>query len=147
MNKLIRIGLLIAANLLVFGAGWLAQQRRIEEQRWQGALYCFEAQDMVWGLATIPQGVQPECPSSSSYRQEIRQGLGRTEQFRLAGWQPVALLDIFTAAGYSQQTSDLSSNDYAAFLQKVNTDSIERLQYNAVRQGQSTLITISGPAN
>ena len=139
MNKSAQLAaLLTGALLLILAGGWFL----LREQRWQGDLYCFDQPGTIWGLAEIPAGVTPECPSSDSYRQDIRQGLGRVEQFRLPGWQPKALLETWTAAGYLPQTDDLMSNDYSAFLSR----GAERIQYSAVRQGSETLITVSGPA-
>ncbi|GHF94211.1 hypothetical protein GCM10017783_02780 [Deinococcus piscis] len=133
-----RPSILFAAALLALlglaGSWWLT------ERQWLGGLYCFEQPGQVWGLAPLPAGLTPECPASSSYRREVRQGLGRVEQFRLTGWQPRALLDTFTEAGYLPQTDDLMSSDYSAFLAR-GTD---RIQYSAVRQGNQTLITVSG---
>ncbi|MDO4264172.1 MAG: hypothetical protein Q4C67_08230 [Deinococcus sp.] len=120
---------------MALAGGWF-----LTERRWLSALYCFEQPGQVWGLAALPPNVTPECPAASSYRQEVRRGLGRVEQFRLSGWQPRALLTTFTGAGYLPQTDDLLSGDYSAFLVR-GTD---RIQYNAVRQGGETLITISG---
>lgn len=126
----------LLALLVVLAAGsW-----QLTERRWQSALYCFEESGQVWSVAPIPAGLTPECPASHSYRREVRQGLGRVEQFRLSGWHPRALLDTLTGAGYLPQTDDLLSNDYSAFLVR-GTD---RIQYSAVRQGTETLITISG---
>ncbi|ADY27288.1 hypothetical protein Deipr_2158 (plasmid) [Deinococcus proteolyticus MRP] len=121
--------------LLVLAGGWY-----LSERRWLSDLYCFEQPGQVWSLAPLPASMAPECPASRSYRQEVRQGLGRVEQFRLSGWQPRALLSTFTDAGYLQQTDDLLSGDYSAFLAR-GTD---RIQYSAVRQGSETLITVSG---
>ncbi|WP_261665052.1 hypothetical protein [Deinococcus sp. Marseille-Q6407] len=128
--------LVVAILLLALGAFW-----GLNERRWAGPLYCFEQLGSVWGIAPVPPGITPECPASSSYRQDIRQGLGRAEQFRLSGWQPKALLGTLTGAGYRPQTDDLLDDDYSAFLFRGS----ERIQYSAVRQGSETLITVSGP--
>ena len=109
--------------------------------RTPGPLYCFTDPGQIWGAAAIPPGVQPECPQSPSYRRELLSGAGRTEQFRLSGWQPRALLPTFQAQGFVQRTDDLLSDDYSAFL----TRGTERIQYSALRDGTETLITVSGP--
>ena len=136
MKTVHRVGLMVAAALLLLALIFWQSERR-----WLGDLYCFDQPGQVWGLASIPADLQPECPASASYRQEVRERLGRVEQFRVSGWQPKALLPVFTEAGYMPQTDDLLSNDYSAFLAR----GAERIQYSAVRQGPETLITVSGP--
>lgn len=127
----------MVAGLAVLGGWWFTVERR-----WQGDLYCIERPGTLWnGLAPLPGGLTPECPTySRAYRQEVRQGLGRIEQYRLPGWQPTALLDPFKRAGYRQLTEDPFSDNYSAFLSRGS----DVLQYIAMREGDSTLIAISG---
>ncbi|WP_216329141.1 hypothetical protein [Deinococcus aestuarii] len=124
-------------GLLGLGGWWFAVERR-----WQGNLYCIERPGTLWnGLAPLPAGLTPECPTySRTYRQEVRQGFSRIEQYRLPGWQPRALLDPFKRAGYQQLTDDALPGNYSAFLNKGG----DLLQYHATREGDTTLIAISG---
>jgi len=114
----------------------------ILERRWSGPLYCIERPGTLWnGLAQLPENATPECPDSRSYRHEVRRGETRVEQYRLPGWHPQALLAPLKQAGYRQQTNDpISENTYAAFLQRSGVT----LQYLAVREDNTTLITLSG---
>jgi hypothetical protein len=90
----------------------------------------------------VPEGAQPECPSSRSYRREVRAGESRVEQYRLPGWQPRALLPPLRQAGYRQITDeDIGPGNYAAFLGRAGTP---ELQYLAAREGDTTVITLSG---
>lgn len=125
------------AALLALGAWWLAAERR-----WQSALYCIGQPGTLWnGLVPLPNGLQPECPASRSYRQEVRQGESRVEQYRLPGWQPKALLDPLRQAGYRPLTDDpIAPGNYAAFLDRQG----RMLHYLATLEGQTTLITLSG---
>lgn len=60
--------------------------------------------------------------------------------YRLAGWQPKVLLDPFKRAGYRQLTNDVLPGNYTAFLDRGG----DLLQYHAVQEGDTILITISG---
>lgn len=124
------------AGLAVLGGWWFTVERR-----WQGEVYCIERPGTLWnGLAPLPSGLTPECPTySRAYRQEVRQGLARIEQYRLSGWQPKALLDPFKRAGYWQLNDPLPSN-YSAFLSWES----DVVQYLATREEGTTLIAISG---
>ena len=126
-------------SVLVVGgaAGWM-----LNERRWSGPLYCIEKPGTLWnGLAPLPPGFAAECPESTSYRQEIRSGLSRVERYRVAGWQPKALLEVLKQGGYRQTTDEpIAPGNYAAFL----TSGGNTLQYLASLQEGQTVVTLSG---
>ncbi|MCD0168127.1 MULTISPECIES: hypothetical protein [unclassified Deinococcus] len=133
-----RAWIVVVAALVGLGGWWV-----LTERRWQSPLFCIERPGTLWnGLAPLPAGFTPECPTySRSYREEIRAGLSRVEMYRVAGWQPQALLPLFRTAGYRQLTDDpIAPGNYAAFLGRGGAE----LQYLATREDQTTLITISG---
>ncbi|MFB9993363.1 hypothetical protein ACFFLM_15450 [Deinococcus oregonensis] len=115
----------------------------LEERRGQGALYCIERPGTLWnGLAPLPSTFTPECPPSQSYRQEVRAGESRVESYRVAGWQPRALLPLLRQGGYRQITDEpIGPGTYSAFLGR---STLIELHYVAAQQGDTTLITISG---
>lgn len=123
--------------LLALAAFWLGRQGRP-----QGELWCIGRPGTVWnGLAPLPPGATPECPQSESYREEVRRGESRIEQYRVSGWQPRALIPALTAAGYRQLTDeDINVGNYAAFFDRSG----DMIQYVAAREGETTLIGISG---
>lgn len=112
------------------------------EARWRGPLYCIEQPGRVWGLAPLPLQATPTCPESLSYRQEVREGFARVEQYRLPGWQPRALLPGLLAAGFVPQGGvEDDGDEFAVFLIRAD----ERVQYVAdLQPGRETLITLSG---
>lgn len=113
------------------------------EQRWQGALYCIEQPGTLWkGLTPLPSTFTPECPPSQSYRQEVRARQSRVESYRVAGWQPRALLPLLRQGGYRQITDEpIGPGTYSAFLGRGE---LIELHYVAAQDGQTTLITLSG---
>lgn len=139
MTRVPRPLLPLAALVLAAGLGvWQAR-----EARWRGPLYCIETPGRVWGELPLPRGATPACPESRSYRQEVRGGFSRVEQYRLGGWQPEVLVRPLVAAGYTlhPEVPD-DGTQFAAFLRRGG----ELMQYVADRQpGGSTLITLSGP--
>ncbi|WP_230271200.1 hypothetical protein [Deinococcus sp. 6YEL10] len=80
-----RAWIVVVAALVGLGGWWV-----LTERRWQSPLFCIERPGTLWnGLAPLPAGFTPECPTySRSYREEIRAGLSRVEMYRVAGWQP-----------------------------------------------------------
>ncbi|WP_240730831.1 hypothetical protein [Deinococcus sp. S9] len=122
--------------LAALAMGWL------REARWRGPLYCIEQAGQVWSLGPVPSGAMPTCPQSLSYRQEVREGFARVEQYTLSGWQPRALLPAFEAAGFLPEGGvEDDGNEFAVFLRRGG----EQVQYVADRQpDQTTLITLSG---
>lgn len=112
------------------------------EARWRGPLYCIGQTGQVWGLAPVPAGLTPGCPQSQSYRQEVRQGFARVEQYSLPGWHPRALLPAFQAAGFVPEGgAEDDGDEFAVFLGRAG----ERVQYVADLQPDGhTLITLSG---
>lgn len=113
----------------------------VREARTRGPLYCLETRGQVWSLGAVPAGAVPGCPESRSYRQEVRSGFARVEQYTLRGWRPRALLPVFTAAGYVPQGQAEDAGGYTVFLSRAG----ERVQYVADRQpGGKTRITLSG---
>ena len=83
-----------------------------------------------------------ECPQSASYRQEVREGLTRVEQYRLTGWQPLALMEPLKRAGYVLLEDELRGrNNYSVFLGRSVP---AELFYTAVQEGKDTVITLSG---
>jgi hypothetical protein len=138
MRPLLSLGVAATASLAALGGWWLTTERR-----WQSPLFCIERSGQLWnGIAPLPDGFTPECPTySGSYREEIRSGFSRVEMYRVAGWQPKALLPLFRSAGYRQLTDDpIAPGNYAAFLGRGAAE----LQYLATQEGATTLITISG---
>lgn len=77
--------IVLAAALL--GLAGLGGWWSVHERRWQGNLYCIERPGTLWkGMAPLPADLTPECPMySRTYRQEVRQGFSRIEQYRLPG--------------------------------------------------------------
>lgn len=66
---------------------------------------------------------------------------GSPRQYRVAGWQPQALLPLFRTAGYQRLTDGpISPGNYAAFSRHEGAE----LKHLTTREGQTTLITISG---
>lgn len=130
---------LLALLLLVLLVLALAASRT---GRSGGELWCIERPGTLWnGAAPLPAGVTPKCPQSGSYREEVRRGEARIEQYRVPGWQPRALIPALKAAGYRQLTDeDINAGNYAAFLDRGG----DLLQYVAAREDGSTLIGISG---
>lgn len=125
--------------LLLAGVLWA-----LGERRWQGALYCIERPGTLWnGLAPLPPTFTPECPPSRSYRQEVRARESRVESYRVAGWHPRALLPLLTQGGYRQITDEpIGPGTYSAFLGR---SALVEVRYVASQQGDTTLITLSGP--
>lgn len=115
-----------------------------QEARWRSPLYCISVPGTLWnGLAPLPPSVEPLCPQAQSYRREVRAGQSRVEQYRVAGWQPRAVADLLKTSGYSLIEDELRGADhYSAFLGRVVP---AELHYTAVRDGEGTLITVSGP--
>ena len=112
------------------------------ERRWSGPLYCIEQPGMLWsGLAPLPAGYTPECPESSSYRLEVRNGQSRVERYRVDGWKPKAILNVLKQKGYRQTTDDpIAPGNYTAFL----TGRGGMVQYLATLQEGQTVVTLSG---
>ncbi|WP_412026444.1 hypothetical protein [Deinococcus yunweiensis] len=115
-----------------------------QEARWRSPLYCVSTPGTLWnGLAPLPPTLEPRCPQSQSYRREVRTGQSRVEQYRVTGWQPRAVADLLKAGGYTLIEDELRGPDtYAAFLGRTVP---AELHYTAVRDGDGTLITVSGP--
>lgn len=114
-----------------------------QELRWYSTTYCIEKPNTIWnGLAPLPAEAVAECPQSQSYRQEVREGLSRVEQYRVKGWKPRALLSTLKKAGFMQVTDEpIGPGNYTAFLGKRGDI---QLNYVAMKEGETTLITISG---
>lgn len=91
----------------------------------------------------MPPGINQECPQSASYRQEVRDGQSRVEQYRLQGWQPLTLLKDLKRAGYVLTEDETSGpNHYSVFLGRSVPAEVF---YTAVQQDGQTLVTLSGP--
>jgi len=74
------LGLLGAVLLTAVALVWM------QDGRWRSPLYCVATPGTLWnGLVPLSGGMEPRCPQSQSYRQEVRQGLSRVEQYRVAG--------------------------------------------------------------
>ncbi len=133
-------GWLWLSGVLAVAAGlgfWL-----VTERRWSAPLYCIGRVGTLWnGAAVLPAGYTPECPTSASYRREVRTGLSRVERYRVDGWQPKALLNTMKNAGYRQTTDDpIAPGNYTAFLTGPNG----MIQYLASLQEGQTVVTLSG---
>lgn len=124
--------------LLCIPAGWglasLGQR--------SSPLYCIQQRGKVWGVAKLPAEWQPTCPHSSTYRQEVKRGETKVEQYRISGWHPKAALPLLKQSGYLLLTKELdSAAGYSAFLGRQLPG---ELQYTAIPEGANTIITISG---
>ncbi|MCY1704362.1 MULTISPECIES: hypothetical protein [Deinococcus] len=86
--------------------------------------------------------MKPQCPQSPSYRQEVRDGQTRVEQYRIQGWQPRSLIEPLKQAGFAQLEDEIEGpNHYSVFMGR---NAPAELFYTAVADGQDTLITLSG---
>ncbi|WP_295814100.1 hypothetical protein [uncultured Deinococcus sp.] len=136
----------VVGALALLGAALIAGLTLVwvQEGRWRSPLYCISAPGTLWnGLAPLPPAFEPRCPPSQSYRREVRAGQSRVEQYRVAGWQPRAVADLLRSAGYVLIEDELRGADhYSAFLGRTVP---AELHYTAVRDGDDTLITVSGP--
>jgi len=132
---------LLAALILTAALAWTWWA---QVGRWQAPLYCIAQRGTVWnGLFPLLEGASPRCPRSATYRREVRDGLTRVEQYRLEGWQPLALMGPLRDAGYGLLEDETGGPDhYSVFLGRVNP---AELYYTAVPDGTGTLITLSGP--
>ena len=110
---------------------------------WQTPLYCIEKKGTVWnGSFTLPAALKPECPQTASYRQEVREGKTRVEQYRVSGWHPQALIEPLKQAGFTQLEDEITgANHYSVFMGR---NAPAELFYTAVPEGQDTLITLGG---
>ena len=110
---------------------------------WQTSLYCIGKKGTVWnGLFTVPAGLTPGCPQSGTYRQEVKDGQTRVEQYRVQGWQPQVLLEPLKQAGFTQLEDETSGlNHYSVFMGR---NAPAELYYTAIPDGPNTLITLSG---
>ncbi|WP_229784805.1 hypothetical protein [Deinococcus radiotolerans] len=108
------------------------------------ALYCIGRPGTLWnGLTPLPDGLEPRCPTSATYRQEIKDGLSRVEQYVAPGWQPQVLMAPLKRAGYVLLEDELRGpRHYSVFMGRVTPAEV---YYTAVPDGPNTLITISGP--
>ena len=131
------------STLLVLGVGSLGVLGWTGVQRNNNPLYCVAKTGTVWnGLAALPAGWTPACPVSQSYRQEVRQGDSRVEQYHLSRWRPLATRDLLGRAGYTLIEDELHMpTHYSAFLGKVTP---AELHLTAVQDGRDALVTISG---
>ena len=132
-----RLSAALGLSIIVLGAYFygLNQHRQL--------LYCLERPGQVWnGLFPVPLGMEQQCPASDSYRQEVRQGLSRVEQYRLPGWQPQALMQPLKQAGYVLLEDELTvGKHYSVFLGRTVP---AELFYTAIPEGGETVITLSG---
>ncbi|MBZ9715462.1 hypothetical protein [Deinococcus multiflagellatus] len=137
-RRTLTLALLGGALVSVPTGWWLA-----DSLRWRAPLYCIEQPGQLWGgLAPLPAGLSPTCPDSASYRQEVRAGESRVEQYLVPGWEPLAAARVLRARGYVLLDDELMAPDhYSVFLGKALP---AELHYTAVKQGDQTLITISG---
>ncbi|MDL2344383.1 hypothetical protein QOL99_09475 [Deinococcus sp. MIMF12] len=133
--------LLLPALALLAGVGvW-----QVGERRWRGPLYCIAEPGRVWGVSPLPAGATPACPESRSYREEVRSGFARVEQYVLPGWRPRVLVAALEAGGYVPQGGPeglyRDADEFAALLNRGT----EQLQYVAERlPGPRTRVTLSG---
>ena len=113
------------------------------EMRWRSPLYCFDARGQVWGgtVGPIPAGALPECPNNASYVREVRERVSRVESYRLQGWRPEALLPPLRSAGWRLMARDAINPRILTMFLDGPTG---RVQYLAQREGDTTLITLSG---
>lgn len=122
------------------GGGMLLSAR---EARWKSPLYCIQSRGQLWGgvAGALPSGLTPKCPDSNSYRQEVRRGEARVEQYVTPGWQPRALEQSFLAHDFAQLDGEFVNDGlYEAFFSKNGN----KLYYLASRVDGRTHITLSG---
>ena len=110
---------------------------------WQTRLYCIGRNGSVWnGLFAVPAGLKPQCPQGATYRQEVRTGQTRVEQYRVSGWHPQALIEPLKQAGFGKLEDEIEGpSHYSVFMGR---SAPAELFYTAVADGQDTLITLSG---
>lgn len=107
------------------------------------ALYCIRQPGTLWnGLMPLPDGLEPRCPVSATYRQEMRRGLSRVEQYVAQGWQPQVLMEPLKRAGYVLLEDETRGpRHYSVFMGRSVP---AELYYTAVPDGPNTLVTVSG---
>lgn len=107
------------------------------------ALYCIGQRGTLWnGLTPLLEGLEPRCPTSATYRQEVQSGQSRVEQYVAQGWQPQVLMAPLKRAGYVLLEDETSgARHYSVFMGRTTP---AELYYTAVPDGPNTLITISG---
>lgn len=132
--------LLVVLALLAGVGVWQSR-----ESRWRGPLYCIEESGRVWGVSPLPAGATPACPESRSYREEVRSGYARVEQYVLPGWRPRVLIPALEVGGYVPQGGPeglyRDDDEFAALLGRGT----EQIQYVAERlPGPQTRVTLSG---
>lgn len=89
----------------------------------------------------LPTGYSPRCPTSESYRAEVRRGETRVEQYVTSGWHPAQLAAQLKAQGFGELDAELINPGlYEAILE----DARGKVYYLATRQGDTTEITING---
>lgn len=135
-----------ASKSVTWGAGALVMAVGLTALTFRpapGALYCIEQPGTLWnGLRLLPEGMEPRCPISATYRQEVTQGLSRVEQYVVRGWQPRMLMAPLKQAGYVLLEDETSGpQHYSVFMGR---ETPAELYYTAVPDGPNTLITISG---
>ncbi|WP_235910653.1 hypothetical protein [Deinococcus kurensis] len=105
--------------------------------------YCIGRPGTLWnGLTALPEGLEPRCPTSATYRQEVQDGQSRVEQYVALGWQPQVLMAPLQRAGYVLLEDETrGARHYSVFMGRAAP---AELYYTAVPDGPNTLITISG---
>lgn len=114
------------------------------ELRWRSPTYCIEQRGGLWNGegGALPAGYGPQCPTTASYRADVRRGDTRVEQYVTAGWRPDALAAQLRAHGFREFYAELLNPGlYEAMLEGPQG----QVYYLATLQGGTTEITISGP--
>ena len=127
----------VVALVLVLGMAALTWRPAAE------ALYCIRQPGTLWnGLMPLPEGLEPRCPTSGTYRQEIQDGLSRVEQYVAPGWQPQVLMGPLKRAGYVLLEDETRGPQHYSVC--LGRSVPAELYYTAVPDGPNTLITVSG---
>lgn len=105
--------------------------------------YCLEKPGLVFGgeLGPVPAGHEQVCQDNPVVRQEVREGRMRIEWFQVQGRDLTGLWDTLLERGATMKTRDpLQENVFLSLMLYQG----QVLEYQAVFDGQTTTITLSG---
>lgn len=139
MNRSLWIGLSILALGFLGNVGFWVHQHQ-QNTRMD---YCLEKPGVIFGgdLGVVPAGYRQLCQENSSVRQEVRNGQMQIEWFQVDGRDLTGLWDILRERGATMKTRDpLQENVFLSLM----TWRGQVLEYQAVFDGETTTITLSG---
>lgn len=105
--------------------------------------YCLEKPGEVFGgdLGVVPEGYRQFCQENTVVRQEVRDGQMQIEWFQVDGRNLTGLWDTLLERGARMKTRDpLQENVFLSLM----TWKGQVLEYQAVFDGETTTITLSG---